>query len=325
MDAKVGDWVVTPRRGKAVEINALWYDALCFYESWLREEEQDHVRADGIAAHAARAKEAFNKRFWNAQTGCLYDVVDGEEGDDASVRPNQILAISLTHPVLDRQYWASVLEQVTERLLTPAGLRSLAPGEPDYKPRYDGDLRARDAAYHQGTVWGWLDRSLHRCLAAGQTGGNRDRAAVSHRFLPPFGRSLHRVDQRGVRRRSALYAARLSGAGLERRGSAAGLGTNRAARGEVERFFAGQPDRLNSLSRAGSSSARLTGRSAHFVPFGAWPRLWASAAARLLTVSRAPTGRSGPLHARHAKCIRRGFGFAIGGAIRSLTKESKKP
>lgn len=156
MDAKVGDWVVTPRRGKAVEINALWYDALCFYERWLREEEHDDGRANDIAAHAERVKLAFNERFWNAERGCLFDVVDGPQGDNPSFRPNQIFAISLTHPVLNEVRWPAVVEQVTSRLLTPFGLRSLAPGEADYKARYDGDLRSRDAAYHQGTVWGWL-------------------------------------------------------------------------------------------------------------------------------------------------------------------------
>jgi predicted glycogen debranching enzyme len=156
MDAKVGDWVVTPRRGKAVEINALWYDALRHYERWLRQEEPHDTRADQIAAHADRVRESFNRRFWNPAGNGLFDVVDGDGGDDASVRPNQIFAMSLTHPVLDRRYWRPVLDQVTQRLLTPAGLRSLAPGEPGYQPRYDGDLRSRDAAYHQGTVWGWL-------------------------------------------------------------------------------------------------------------------------------------------------------------------------
>ena len=156
MDAKVGDWVVTPRRGKAVEINALWYNALCFYQRWLREEEHDHSRADDIAAHAERVKSSFNRRFWYEKGGYLYDVVDGQREDDSSFRPNQVFAISLTHPVLEEMYWKPVLTKITERLLTPSGLRSLAPGEPEYKPRYDGDLRSRDAAYHQGTVWAWL-------------------------------------------------------------------------------------------------------------------------------------------------------------------------
>jgi glycogen debranching enzyme len=86
----------------------------------------------------------------------LYDVVEGENGDDTSLRPNQVFAISLDHPVLDQSRWKPVMDQVTAQLLTPFGLRSLAPNHPDYKPTYDGDLRARDAAYHQGTVWAWL-------------------------------------------------------------------------------------------------------------------------------------------------------------------------
>jgi predicted glycogen debranching enzyme len=154
MDAKVGDWVVTPRRGKAVEINALWYNALSLLTQWLRDAR--HPEADEIAGHAELARRSFNRRFWNEGRGCLYDVVDGENGDDASFRPNQIFAISLPHPVLDRQHWRPVVDAVEKKLLTPFGLRSLAPDEPDFKPRYFGDLRARDAAYHQGTVWAWL-------------------------------------------------------------------------------------------------------------------------------------------------------------------------
>ncbi|HWP42756.1 MAG TPA: amylo-alpha-1,6-glucosidase, partial [Blastocatellia bacterium] len=155
MDAKVDGWVVTPRRGKAVEINALWYNALRLMEGWLAEEGQAET-ARMIAAHADRARESFNRRFWYEAGGYLYDVVDGESGDDAACRPNQLLAISLSHPVLDRSRWERVLDVARERLLTPVGLRSLAPGHPDYKPKYYGDLRSRDAAYHQGTVWAWL-------------------------------------------------------------------------------------------------------------------------------------------------------------------------
>ncbi len=158
MDAKVGDWVVTPRRGKAVEVNALWYNALRLLANWLREEDgdgdQDAARA--LTAHADRARRAFNERFWYAAGGHLYDVVDGEDGDDPSCRPNQVLAIALRHPVLEPRRWPAVLQVVTDRLLTPKGLRSLAPTHPDYQPRYDGDRRSRDAAYHQGTVWPWL-------------------------------------------------------------------------------------------------------------------------------------------------------------------------
>jgi predicted glycogen debranching enzyme len=154
MDAKVEEWVVTPRRGKAVEINALWYNALRLLADWLRDEGDP--RAPEIDDRAARAYESFNARFWYEAGGYLYDVVDGEQGDDASCRPNQVLAISLDHPVLDPQHWRPVFEVVRTQLLTPVGLRSLAQGHRDYKAQYYGDLRARDAAYHQGTVWGWL-------------------------------------------------------------------------------------------------------------------------------------------------------------------------
>jgi predicted glycogen debranching enzyme len=148
MDAKVDDWVVTPRRGKAVEINALWYNALRLLEGWTGDA--------AYGSHADQVFSSFNARFWYADGGHLYDVIDGEHGDDAACRPNQVLAISLRHPVLHRARWGSVLDTVARALLTPVGLRSLAPGHPDFKAQYYGDLRARDAAYHQGTVWGWL-------------------------------------------------------------------------------------------------------------------------------------------------------------------------
>jgi len=158
MDAKVGDWVVTPRRGKAVEINALWYNALRLLGGWLRD-SGDPAAADRYEAHAARAHASFNARFWYAPGGHLFDVVDGDDidgRDDPACRPNQLFAFSLRHPVLDPGRWSPVLRTVRDRLLTPVGLRSLDPGHPDYQPRYLGDRLARDAAYHQGTVWAWL-------------------------------------------------------------------------------------------------------------------------------------------------------------------------
>jgi predicted glycogen debranching enzyme len=155
MDAKVDGWVVTPRRGKAVEINALWYNALRLLEGWLTELRGDDAAAE-IKARADCVYKAFNERFWMPDRGYLYDVLDGDPAEAALCRPNQLFAISLDHPVLETSRWASVIEVVRSRLLTPVGLRSLAPGEPEYKPQYSGDLRARDAAYHQGTVWAWL-------------------------------------------------------------------------------------------------------------------------------------------------------------------------
>ena len=154
MDAKVGDWVVTPRRGKAVEINALWFNALCLLRSWL--EAEKCPTAGDLTPHIERARRSFNERFWNPAKGCLFDVVDGEKGDDDACRPNQVLAFSLTHPVLEPRHWRPVLEVVRSKLLTPVGLRSLSPDHPAYQSRYDGNLRMRDAAYHQGTVWTWL-------------------------------------------------------------------------------------------------------------------------------------------------------------------------
>jgi predicted glycogen debranching enzyme len=157
MDAKVDDWVVTPRRGKAVEINALWYNALKLMEMWGRDRGDEEAAAFG--ERAERMRRSFNERFWFEDGRYLYDVVDTEAPAgraDAKCRPNQVLAIALDNPVLARERWEPVMRTVRDRLLTPVGLRSLSPGDPDFKPKYYGDLRARDAAYHQGTVWGWL-------------------------------------------------------------------------------------------------------------------------------------------------------------------------
>jgi len=152
MDAKVDGWVVTPRRGKAVEINALYYNALRIAERFLRE-EGDEATAKRVDEYATRARKSFNERFWYEDGQYLYDVVDE---NNASLRPNQIFSISLDFPVLDESRWKRIVEVVAGELLTPVGLRSLSRNNPDYKKAYDGDLRARDAAYHQGTVWAWL-------------------------------------------------------------------------------------------------------------------------------------------------------------------------
>ena len=158
MDAKMGDWVVTPRRGKAVEINALWYNALELLVKWLRK-MGDKTAAERYAGLAQRTRASFNRRFWFEERGYLYDVVDcnGEpRTTDASCRPNQIFAISLDHPVLDRKHWSAVVDVAEKKLLTPVGLRSLSPDDPHYQPIYAGNLHSRDGAYHQGTVWAWL-------------------------------------------------------------------------------------------------------------------------------------------------------------------------
>ncbi len=153
MDAKVEGWVVTPRRGKPVEIQALWYNALRLMSHWAGELKE---AADEYKALADMVERSFNARFWYEEGRYLYDVIDGDERDDTSLRPNQIFSISLRFPVLSKSLWQPVLDTVAGKLLTPVGLRTLDPGHRDYKQNYFGDLRARDAAYHQGTVWAWL-------------------------------------------------------------------------------------------------------------------------------------------------------------------------
>jgi predicted glycogen debranching enzyme len=147
MDAKVGDWVVTPRYGKPVEIQALWYNALRVMED-LSGEAKYREMAD-------RARNSFRRLFWNDAAGCLYDAVNGDQRD-ASIRPNQILAVSLHYSMLTGEQAKAVVAAVERQLLTPYGLRSLAPGDPQYRGRYEGDPYSRDSAYHQGTVWPWL-------------------------------------------------------------------------------------------------------------------------------------------------------------------------
>jgi predicted glycogen debranching enzyme len=155
MDAKVDGWVVTPRRGKAVEINGLWYNALKLLAGWLSEEgsQDESVR---VSEYAEKARASFNARFWYEEGQHLYDVIDGPGGDDSACRPNQLLSFSLKYPILDQSRWEPVLRVAQNKLLTPVGLRSLSPDHKDYKAKYYGDLRSRDAAYHQGTVWAWL-------------------------------------------------------------------------------------------------------------------------------------------------------------------------
>lgn len=147
MDAKVDDWVVTPRRGKPVEIQALWVDALRHLADWTGEA--------GFSALADQATVSFRKRFWRPELGHLADVVDGPDGDDLALRPNQLLALSLSRPLVEPAMARSVLAAVDRELLVPYGLRSLAPSDPAYRGTFQGDRYHRDGAYHQGTVWTW--------------------------------------------------------------------------------------------------------------------------------------------------------------------------
>lgn len=154
MDAKVGDRVVTPRHGKPVEIQALWYNALRVMEH-LAARFNELTAEQEYGAMANKALASFNSVFWNEQTGCLYDVVNGENRD-ASIRPNQVIAISLSNTMLSKDRAVSVLRVIERELLTPRGLRTLSPTDSNYIGRYEGGPANRDGAYHQGTVWPWL-------------------------------------------------------------------------------------------------------------------------------------------------------------------------
>jgi predicted glycogen debranching enzyme len=154
MDAKVGDWVVTPRHGKPVEIQALWYNALRVMED-LAGRFNDPNAKQKYGAMANKTRASFNKLFWNEQAGCLYDVINGELRD-AAIRPNQVIAVSLTNTMVPKERATSIMDVIERELLTPRGLRTLAPSDPNYIGRYEGGPGNRDGAYHQGTVWPWL-------------------------------------------------------------------------------------------------------------------------------------------------------------------------
>ncbi|MEO8340150.1 MAG: amylo-alpha-1,6-glucosidase, partial [Nitrospirota bacterium] len=155
MDAKVGEWVVTPRHGKPVEIQALWVRALEVGDTLARRfGEADY--ADRCRNDRSQAIASFRKRFWYEAGGYLYDVIDGPDGDDASLRPNQLYAISLVDDMVPRDQARKILRLVEEQLLTPVGLRTLSPDDPRYRGTYEGGVWERDRAYHQGTVWPFL-------------------------------------------------------------------------------------------------------------------------------------------------------------------------
>jgi glycogen debranching enzyme len=182
MDAKIGDWVVTPRIGKPVEVNALWYNALLAMADF---SVALGVAPDSYQEAAGKALRNFGK-FWNDGAGYCYDVIDAPGiGCDAAVRPNPIFAVSLAHSPLSSEQQRAIVDVCARRLLTSFGLRSLAPGEPGYAGHYAGGPHERDAAYHQGTAWGWLLGPF----ALAHLRVHRDaRAAAS--FLEPLGNQV---------------------------------------------------------------------------------------------------------------------------------------
>jgi predicted glycogen debranching enzyme len=155
MDAKVGTWVVTPRMGKPVEIQALWYNALKVFESLLIQNNEVQ-EAGRINDQATLAKKSFEEKFWYEQGGYLYDNIDENRVADKSLRPNQVFAVSLPFQIFDGEKVKKLLKVVQDKLYTPVGLRSLTSEDPRYVGTYGGSQRDRDGAYHQGTVWSWL-------------------------------------------------------------------------------------------------------------------------------------------------------------------------
>jgi predicted glycogen debranching enzyme len=187
MDAKVGDWIVTPRTGKPVEVQALWLNALAqagrFQSSWREPAE--------------RAAASFEQKFWNPHTNCLFDVIDVDHRSnvvDPTIRPNQILAVGgLPRPCLTGDHARAVVDVVEQQLATPLGLRSLAPEDRGYVGTYQGDRRARDGAYHQGTVWPWLLGPFVEAWVRVRGDTDEARAAARARFLLPLETHLQRA------------------------------------------------------------------------------------------------------------------------------------
>ncbi|MEP7365296.1 MAG: amylo-alpha-1,6-glucosidase [Acidobacteriota bacterium] len=189
MDAKVGDWVVTPRAGKPVEIQALWYNALCIMRE-LSDRFGESERALFLGQLAARAKSSFCEKFWNAERGGLFDVVEPDRRDD-SVRPNQIFAVSLHHPLVEGARARSIVELVQRELFTPVGLRTLSPLDARYRGKYAGGVWDRDSAYHQGTAWPWLMGPFLTAYVRVNEGSEESRS-MSARWLAEFSHEMRK-------------------------------------------------------------------------------------------------------------------------------------
>lgn len=180
MDAKVGDWVVTPRHGKAVEINALWYNALMIMSRLAKKFEDN----DTYYNLAQKTKESFDKMFWNKKECCLYDVVN-DLGKDSSIRPNQIMAVGLSYAVVEGDKARNIVNKVWKELYTPYGLRTLSQDNQQYRGKYSGDVLSRDGAYHQGTVWAWpLGRFIKAYVRV--NGGTEQVRKNALDFIMPF-------------------------------------------------------------------------------------------------------------------------------------------
>ena len=183
MDAQVNGEAVTPRAGKAVEIQALWYNALCTMRL-LAERFGEKALAESYASMANKARASFDAKFWNLKSGCLFDVLEASK--DASLRPNQVFAISLDYPILDRARWQNVVDVVERELVTPFGLRTLSPSDPKFIGKCIGDRASRDRAYHNGTIWPWLLGPYISAYLKTQNHDRNARANLLQKLVEPF-------------------------------------------------------------------------------------------------------------------------------------------
>ncbi len=225
MDAKVGDWVVTPREGKAVEIQALWFNALRNMMD-MAERANDKPMKDLCGEWSRKVKSNFTEKFWNADENCLFDYINGQY-HDAAIRPNQIFAVSLPHRLLTSDLEKRVVACVQRELLTPHGLRSLSPRDSRYRPIYIGDQWQRDGSYHQGTVWGWLIGPFLTAYLRVNGHSAEAKKQVSiwlEPLIEHLDEALRRQHQRNLRWRLATHTARLLCASVERQRSAASFG-----------------------------------------------------------------------------------------------------
>jgi glycogen debranching enzyme len=176
MDARVEKWVITPRVGETVELNALWYNALAVASDWCAKFDRPEISTQ-LLGEMTRVRNAFNEKFWNERAGCCFDVIADGKPDDA-VRPNQLFAASLAYPVLAPERHAKMLQTIQQSLLTPGGLRTLAPDDAKYRGKYAGDVVARDQAYHQGTAYPWLLGPYIRAFVRAANGSPHARASA---------------------------------------------------------------------------------------------------------------------------------------------------
>jgi predicted glycogen debranching enzyme len=205
MDAKIGEWVVTPRQGKAIEINALWYNALKIMQGFASRFDfpMDKQLEQKYAKLAAQVKTNFERTFWYAEGGYFYDVIDEQDIPDPTLRPNQVIALGVAPELVAKTKARTALAKVKTELLTPYGLRTLNPSHPKYSGHYGGDQFSRDSVYHQGTVWPWPLGPYVRALLYFSTSRKTALTEVLE-LLKPFQQHL---DEAGLNSVSEIFEA----------------------------------------------------------------------------------------------------------------------